>query len=163
MGGIYLDRDAFLHRRVDHYRWRHDAVLGLEPSNFERDRVANFGCLMARPNSTFFQLFWDGAGRAAYANTSYLRTWGGWAHDSCRKSYALAMKRPDLVHLEARDVRVLVLDVVAAGEGRGEGEPPVRRAVPLRAVQQQRLDGARGQIVGREAGERVDGRLQRRC
>ena len=102
MGGIYLDRDAFLHRRVDHYRWRHDAVLGLEPSNFERDRVANFGCLMARPNSTFFQLFWDGAGRAAYANTSYLRTWGGWAHDSCRKSYALAMKRPDLVHLEAR-------------------------------------------------------------
>ena len=102
MGGIYLDRDAFLHRRVDHYRWRHDAVLGLEPSNFERDRVANFGCLMARPNSTFFRLFWDGAGRAAYANTSYLRTWGGWAHDSCRKSYALAMKRPDLVHLEAR-------------------------------------------------------------
>lgn len=42
-GGIYLDRDAFLHKSVDHYRWRHDAVLGLEPSNFERDHAANFG------------------------------------------------------------------------------------------------------------------------
>ena len=51
-GGIYLDRDAFLHKAVDHYRWAHDAVLGLEENNFEKDHAANFGCIMAAPNAT---------------------------------------------------------------------------------------------------------------
>ena len=101
-GGVYLDRDAFLHKSVDHYRWRHDAVLGLEVQNFEKDHAANFGCIMAAPNSSYFRYFWDGAGDPNYENLSYRVTWGGWAHDSCRKSYALALKRPDLVHMEAR-------------------------------------------------------------
>ena len=101
-GGIYLDRDAFLHKKVDHYRWKYDAVLGLEMQNFERDHAANFGCIMAAPNSSYFQYFWDGKGEADYVDLSYRVTWGGWAHDSCRKSYALAIKRPDLVHMEAR-------------------------------------------------------------
>ena len=94
--------DAFLHKRVDHYRWKYDAVLGLEMQNFERDHAANFGCIMAAPNASYFRYFWDGAGDPAYVDLSYRVTWGGWAHDSCRKSYALAIKRPDLVHMEAR-------------------------------------------------------------
>ena len=26
-GGIYLDRDVFLHRKLNHYRWKYDTVL----------------------------------------------------------------------------------------------------------------------------------------
>lgn len=101
-GGIYLDRDAFLHLPVDHYRWHYDAVVGLDPETYEGDRDVNFGAFMARPNATYFRLLWDGMGREDYRNLSYRVTWGGWAHDSCRKSFALAIKRPDLVHVDER-------------------------------------------------------------
>ncbi|KAJ1454583.1 hypothetical protein M885DRAFT_521483 [Pelagophyceae sp. CCMP2097] len=101
-GGVYLDRDAFLHVPVDHYRYSHDAVLGLEMETHERDHAANFGSFMAKKNATFFRLLWDGMGKEDYVNLSYRFTWGGWSHDSCRKSFALAMKRPDLVHLDER-------------------------------------------------------------
>lgn len=99
-GGIYLDRDAFLHLPVDHYRYRYSAVLGLDPETYEGDHDVNFGAFMAAQNSTFFRLLWDGCGIPHYRNLSYAVTWGGWAHDSCRKSFALAIKRPDLVHVD---------------------------------------------------------------
>ena len=128
-GGVYLDRDAFVHRPLDHYRWTYRAALGVDPRTYENDVDANFGTIMGEPNSTYFRLLWDGMGAPAYAknaratarvddeaepppplslssfryeNTSYRVTWGGWAHDSCRKSFALAVKRPDLVHLDER-------------------------------------------------------------
>lgn len=101
-GGIYLDRDAFLHRNVDNFRYRYEAVLGMDPETYEGDRDVNFGSIMAARNSTFFRLLWDGCGKPEYRNLSYLVTWGGWAHDSCRKSYALAMKRPDLARVDER-------------------------------------------------------------
>ena len=101
-GGIYLDRDAFVHLPLDHYRWTYRAALGVDPRTYENDVDANFGTIMGEPNSTFFKLLWDGMGDKAYENLSYRVTWGGWAHDSCRKSFALAMKRPDLAHLDER-------------------------------------------------------------
>ena len=72
---------------------------------------------MGAPNATFFRLFWDGAGDPNYVDFSYRVTWGGWAHDSCRKSYALAIKRPDLVHL---DERLLQFPFHGHGNARGD-------------------------------------------
>lgn len=102
MGGVYLDRDAFVHLPLDHYRYKYRAAIGVDPKTYEGDIDANFGTIMGEPNSTYFRLLWDGMGSKQYRNTSYRVTWGGWAHDSCRKSFALAIKRPDVVHLDER-------------------------------------------------------------
>ncbi|KAJ8598848.1 hypothetical protein CTAYLR_010443 [Chrysophaeum taylorii] len=123
-GGIYLDRDAFLHRSVDSYRFRYPAVLGLDPETFEGDRDVNFGSFMAAKNSTFFRLLWDGMGDPGYRNLSYCVTWGGWAHDSCRKSYALAIKRPDLVHVDEGLYQFPFPGKSAARGGGGAGKTP---------------------------------------
>ena len=117
-GGLYLDRDAFIHLPIDHYRYNYEAVLGLDPETFEGDHDVNFGTFMAKKNATFMKLLWDGMGFDDYKNLSYAVTWGGWAHDSCRKSFALAMKRPDLCHLDER-----LYQFPFTGKGAARGSP----------------------------------------
>ena len=125
-GGIYLDRDAFLHRSLDDYR-EYAAVLGLDPETFEGDHDVNFGAFMAKRNSTYFQLLWNGMGLQEYKNLSYATTWGGWAHDSCRKSFALALKRPDLCHV-TEDLYQFPFPGKGAGRGpRGRIPPQLLR------------------------------------
>ena len=90
-GGIYLDLDSVVIRPMGALR-RHECVLGLESP----DKVCS-SVILGSKNSTFLKMWLN----------SYLDDYrvGVWAYNSGTVPFKLAMRFPELVHLEATSIQ----------------------------------------------------------
>ena len=93
-GGLYLDHDSFVLRRLDGVRCTNArAVLAGLESFGPRSRKLNNGVLLAAPNASFLA-----AWRRDYADYRPAT----WDYNSCERSYALAQAQPETVEMQRR-------------------------------------------------------------
>ena len=88
-GGIYLDCDVIIVKSLDPLR-HYPATMGKE----DRYLMLNAGTILASPNSTFIQLWYN-----AY-KTNFRP--GQWVYNSGAVPYNISLEHPDLIHTELR-------------------------------------------------------------